>query len=672
MFWRRRKQSDFEEEIRAHLALEVDRLQEDGLNREAAEAAARRGFGNVAAAQERFYESSRWLWLEHLKRDIAYAVRVLSRSPGFTLVAVVSLALGIGANAFVFSVVNALVLRPLPIEKPEQVVFLQGGGSDRPTHSFPNYRDFRDRSQSFSGLVAYRTTVMELETHDRAERIWGFLATGNYFDVLGIRPAIGRFFRQEDDLHPGASPYAVLSYNCWQGRFAGDPEIVGKTIRINRQPFTVLGVAPSDFHGTEIFYWPEVWVPMMMQAQIEVGNPWLEKRGTFDIGVVGRLKPDVSPAQATADLNSIASDLARQYPAINEGLHVTLTRPGLIGDTLGRPARAFAWGVLVLAGLVLLAACTNLASLLTARASDRQREIAIRLSIGATRGRIIRQVLTETLVLSLIGGSAGYGLAVLLSGLLSQWHAPMDFPVRFNVEPDLRVLLFAFAVSLVAGVLFGIAPATRASKTDAQAVLKGGHDGWRGAGLALRDVLLVIQVALCFVLVSACLLSLQGLQQSLALNLGFKPDGVSVVGFDVGLAGYTEEQGGNLQRRALEAVEQLPGVISAAYSNSVPLSLDVSFNESYSEDVPNPTPRDARTAVVYQVSPQFFKTMGTELLAGRDFDWHDNRNSPLVAVVNQAFGKQVLHSHAPLGKRFRFGSGRPADPGCRRSGRRKI
>lgn len=659
MFWHRRKQSDFEEEVQAHLALEVDRLVSEGSSREAAEAAARREFGNVAAVQERFYESGRWLWLEHLKRDITYAVRVLSRSPGFTLVAVLSLALGIGVNALVFSVVNALVLRPLPIANPEQVVFLQGGGSDRPTHSFPNYRDFRDRNQSFSGLVAYRTTVMELETHDRAERIWGFLATGNYFDVLGIRPAMGRFFREEDDLHPGASPYAVLSYNCWQGRFAGDPEIVGKTIRINRQPFTVLGVAPSDFHGTEIFYWPEVWVPMMMQAQIEVGNPWLERRGTFNIAVVGRLKPGMSPAQAAADLNSIASDLARQYPTINEGLRVTLTRPGLIGDTLGAPARAFAWGVLVLAGLVLLAACTNLASLLTARASDRQREIAIRLSIGATRGRIIRQVLTETLVLSLFGGSAGYALATLLSGLLSQWHPPVDVPVRLNVEPDLRVLLFAFAVSLAAGVLVGIAPATRASKTDAQAVLKGEYQGWRGARLALRDVLLVVQVALCFVLVSACLLSLRGLQQSLALNLGFKPDGVSVIGFDVGLAGYTEEQGRNLQRRALEAVEQLPRVTSAAYSNSFPLSPDISFNESYSEDVPNPTPRDARNAVVYQVSPQFFKTMGIGLLAGRDFDWHDDRNSPLVAVVNQAFGKQVLHSHAPLGKRFRFGSGGP-------------
>ena len=658
MFWRKRKQSDFAEEIEAHLALEVDRLCAEGLSREEAEAAARREFGNLARVEERFYEAQRWLWLEHLKRDVSYAVRILSRSPGFTVVAVFSLALGIGVNALVFSVVNALVLRPLPIEHPEQVVFIAGPFS-RPGHSFPNYRDVRDRNHSFSGLVAYRISPMELEARNNADRIWGYLATGNYFDVLGIRPALGHFFHQEDDLHPGASPFAVLSYNCWQGRFGADPEIVGKTIRINRQPFTVLGVAPSSFHGTELFYWPDVWVPMMMQAQIEVDNPWLESRTSFNAWMVGRLNSGVSPAQATADLNAIAADLARTFPSANEGLKFKLARPGLVGDALGSPTRAFALGVLALAALVLLAGCTNLASLLTARASDRQREIAIRLSIGATRWRIMRQVLTETLVLSLLGGTAGYALAVLLARLLSRWHAPMDFPVQFSVEPDLRVFFFAFAVSLIAGLLFGTAPAAHASKTDAQAVLKGEQSGWSGGRLALRDVLVVLQVALCFVLISACLFSVRGLQQSLALHLGFQPDGVSAVGFDLGLAGYTEEQGRNFQRRALETMQQLPGVISAAYSNSVPLSIDQNMRGSYSEDLPHPRLADGRAAFVYQVSPEYFKTMGIQLLAGRDFNWHDDRNSPLVAIVNRAFGKQVMKTGQPLGKHFRFGTGGP-------------
>lgn len=657
MFSRRRKQNDFSQEIEAHLMLEVDRLiSEEGMSR--AEAAARREFGNMVRAEERFYEAGHWLWLDHLKRDLTYAARVLLRSPGFTLIAILSLALGIGVNALVFSVVNALVLRPLPIDQPEQVVFIEGS-NHHPGNSFPNYRELRDRNQSFSGLVAYRISPMELETRSGADRIWGYLATGNYFDVLGLRPVAGRFFHAEDDVNPGASPYAVLSYNCWQQRFGGDADIAGKTIRINRQPFTVLGVAPRDFHGTELFYWPDIWVPMMMQAQIEVGNPWLENRGSFNAWEIGRLKPGITPAQATADLNAIAADLARQFPLSNEGLKFKLARPGLVGDALGNPTRAFAFGVLALAALVLLAACTNLASLLTARASDRKREIAIRLSVGATRWRIVRQMLTETVVLFMLGGAAGYALAVFLARLLSQWHAPMDFPVQFNVDPDLRVFFFAFAVSLIAALLFGIAPASQASKTDAQAVLKGEQAGWRGTRLALRDVLVALQVALCFVLVAACLFSLRGLQQSLSLHLGFQPDGVSVVGFDLGLAGYTEEKGRNFQRSALEAMQQLPGVISAAYSNSVPLSIDQNMSSAYAGELANPRLADGRAAFVYEVSPGYMKTLGIQLLAGRDFDWHDDRNSPPVAIVNQAFGKQVMKTDQPVGKYFRFGTGGP-------------
>src|SRR5215472_12637307 len=309
---------------------------------------------------------------------------------------------------------------------------------------------------------------------------------------------------------------------------------------------------------------------MMMEEQIEVGNPWLEHRSTKNTWVIGRLKPGVSPAQAAANLNAIGADLARQYPISDSDSHFKLARPGLVGDILGAPARAFSIGVLILACLVLLAACTNLASLLTARASDRQREIAIRLSIGATRWRIVRQMLTETIVLSIFGGAAGYGLAVFLSRLLSKWHAPMDFPVQIDVNPDWRVFLFGCAASLLAGILFGTAPAAQASRTDANAILKGERKTWRGGRLALRDVLVVLQVALCFVLVSGCLLSLRGLQQALGMRLGFQPQGVSVVGIDLGLSGYSEEQGRNFQRRALEALEHLPGVTSAAYSNSVP------------------------------------------------------------------------------------------------------
>ena len=593
--------------------------------------------------------------IETLLQDLRYALRMLRRNPGFTAVAVLSLALGIGANALVFSVVDALLLRPLPVARPDQLAFLETKSGV--TQSFPNYRDLRDRNRTFSGLVGYRPAPIELESASGASRIWGLLATGNYFDVLGVQPLMGRFFHPADDLHVGASPYAVLSYNAWRGRFGGDPAIVGKTVRINRLPYTVLGVAPADFHGTELWYWPDVWVPMMMEPQIEnyTGTGWLENRNTWDTWVLGRLKPGLSQSEALANLNAIAGELAREHPDNNSGLQFKLAKPGLAGDMIGGPAKAFTLGVLILAALVLLAACANLASMVTARASDRQREIAIRLSIGAKRARVVRQVLTETLVVSLVGGAAGYALAFVIARVLSGWRAPMDIPVQFNVSPDWRVFLFAFAISLVAGALFGLAPAWRVSKTDANAVLKGSATDGRPRRLAFRDVLVVVQVALCFVLVAACLISLRGLQQSLKMNLGFEPGGVSVVAYDLGLGGYSDQKGRAFDQRVLDAVKQLPGVHSAAYSNSVPLSIDQSTTTVFPGDQPALRSSDAIGAHYYEVSPGYFETMGTKLLAGRDFTWHDDDNAPRVAIVNAAFGRQVLHSGNAVGKRFHEG-----------------
>lgn len=653
MFGNKRRESDFGEEIDAHLSLEIERLRARGLSQAEAEAAARRQFGNVAAAQERFFESGHWLWWEHLKRDLIYTVRVLFRNKGFTAVAVLSLALGIGANAFLFSILNSLILKPLPVDHPESLVFVETK-QGFPSHSFPDYKELRDRNQTFSGLLGYRIAPMELESHEGVQRIWGYLVTGNYFDVLGIHPALGHFFNQQDDLNPGASPYAVLSYSCWVQRFGSDPGIIGKTIRINRSPYTVFGVAPSSFHGTELFYWPDVWVPMMQQAQIEPGNPWLEDRKKINTWIIGRVKPGITSARALEDVNSIANDLAHQYPATDEGLQLRFGRPGLVGDSLGGPAKAFTLGILILAGLVLLTACANLASLLTARGTDRQREMAIRLSVGATRWRIMRQVLTETVVLSFLGGAAGYVLAFFLAQALSSWHAPTDFPVQLNVAPDLKVFVFTGIVSLMAGIFFGAIPASHASKINANAVLKGEQTGWRAGKLAVRDLLVLLQVALCFVLVSACLLALRGLQKSLTISLGFQPKSVVVAGFDMGLAGYSEDQGRSFQRHTLEVVEQLPGVQSAAYSNSVPLSIDQSRNTIYPEGQPVVRVSDLHRSIVYEVSPHFFQTMGIQLLAGRDFTLQDGRASPLVAVINKNFAKQIFHAEDVLGKRFRY------------------
>ncbi|HTS13076.1 MAG TPA: ABC transporter permease [Candidatus Limnocylindrales bacterium] len=655
---RKRMLEELDEDIRQHIERETRDNIERGMAPEEARYAALRKFGNVRRVQEETREVWSLAWLEQLVQDVRYGLRVLRKSPGFTAVAVLTLALGIGANTLVFSVFNGLILRPLPVEHPERLVFLESnkGGAGQ---SFPNYRDLRDRNEVFSGLAGYRIAPMDLESNDGPKRIWGYLATGNYFDVIGVTPLMGQFFQQADDLHPGASPYAVLSYGCWKARFGGDAGIVGKTIQINRLSYTVLGVARPDFHGTENFYWPEVWVPMMMQAQIEIGNSWLENRMTFDTWLIGRLKPGVSEAQATANLNGIASELAREYPTINDGMKLKLARPGLIGDAIGGPAKTFAFGVLILAALVLLAACANLASLLSARAADRQREIAIRLSIGASRSRVMRQVLTETLLLSILGGAAGYGLAAALSAALSRWRAPMDFPVQFNVNPDWRVFLFALGVSILAGAFFGAIPAWNASGTDANAVLKGGESKLRRRRLAFRDVLVVVQVALCFVLVSGCLLSLRGLQRTLQMRLGFESRGVAVTAFELGLGGYDEPTARAFQKRVLQAVEALPGVESASYSNSLPLSIDQSRTTVTPADKPALRPSDGRFAIYYQVSPGFLRTIGTRLLEGRDFSWSDDKGSPKVAVVNEAFAKQILHAENPVGKYFHLGLSGP-------------
>ncbi len=650
---RTRLENEMDAELRFHIEAFAEDFVRSGVPRQEAYRRACIEFGGIERAKEECRDARGVTFLEALLQDLRYGLRMLRKTPGFTAVAVLTLALGIGANTAIFSVVNALVLRPLPVERPKELAFLENAHYG-PGQSFPNYKDLRDRNQTFVGLIGYRIAPMELETNRGAERIWGYLATGNYFDILGVEPALGRFFNKNDDLHPGASPYAVLSYAAWQSRFGADPAIVGKTIRLNRLLYSVIGVAPPEFHGIELFYWPEVWVPMMMEPRIE-SNSWLDNRNTWNTWVVGRLKTNVSTPQAEADLNALAAEMARQYPDVNDGLHFKLAKPGLIGDMIGGPAKAFAFGVLSLAALVLLVACTNLASMFTARAMDRQREVAVRLAIGAGRGRVVRQVLTETLLLSLLGGAVGYLLASFLSQALSRWRAPMDFPVQFSVNPDWRVFLFALAGAILAGMLFGSAPAWRASRTDPNAALRGASATWGRSRLAFRDLLVVVQVALCFVLVSASFLSLRGLQQALKMNLGFQPQHVATATFELNLAGYSEERGRAFQQQVLQAIQQLPGVQSASYSNSVPLSIDQSHTGVFPADNPDLRPSDRIGATFYQVSPGFFATMGTKLLAGREFTWQDGAKSRQVAIVNRAFAKRVLHADNGVGKRFRGG-----------------
>jgi predicted permease len=652
LFRKEQVSQELDEELNGFLEMAAEEKMKQGMCRKDAHRSVRLEQGSFEMTKQAVRSAGWESFVETCWQDLRFATRTLRKSPGFTAVAVLTLALGIGANTAIFSVVNALVLRPLPVERPKDLAFLENARYG-PSQSFPNYKDLRDRNQTFAGLIGYRMAPIELETDRGAQRIWGYLATGNYFDVLGVQPALGRCFKQNDDLHAGASPYAVLSYSAWQSRFGSDPAVIGKTIRLNRVPYSVIGVAPPGFHGTEVFYWPDVWVPMMMEPRIE-SNSWLDQRNTWNTWMIGRLKPNVSFSQAEADLNVVAAEMARQYPDINDGLQFKLAKPGLIGNMIGGPAKAFAFGVLMLAALVLLVTCTNLAGMLAARATDRQREVAVRLAIGAGRARVVRQVLTETLILSLLGGAAGYLLASYLSEALSRWRAPLDFPVQFSVNPDWRVFLFALAGAILAGMLFGSAPAWRASRTDPNAALRGASATWGRSRLAFRDLLVVVQVALCFVLVSASFLSLRGLQQALKMNLGFQPEHVATAAFELNLAGYSEERGRAFQQQALQAIQQLPGVQSASYSNSVPLSIDQSHTGVF-PDKQDLRPSDRIGVTFYQVSPEFFATIGTKLFAGREFNWHDDANSRQVAIVNLAFAKRVLYTDNAVGKRFRSG-----------------
>lgn len=594
--------------------------------------------------------------MQNFIQDVRYALRQLQKSPGFAAVAVLTLILGIGANVVVFGVLSALLLHPLRIENPEQVFTLQHQGAQDINSSYPDYRDVRDRNHTFSNLATYRVARIGLEAPDGAHPVWGYEASGNYFDMLGVKPLLGRFFHQADDLTPGGSPYVVLSYSCWKDRFSGDPNIAGKTVLLNKQPYTVLGVAPKYFNGLERFFWPEVWVPIMNEEQIE-GYNWIKNRNDFDAWVAGRLKPGVTPQQAEADLNNIAAQISHDYPQTDEHLNYRLTRPGFLGDALGGPVHGFIIGVMLLAVLVLLAACANLGGLFAARTSDRGRELAIRIAIGSTRSRIFRQLLTESVVVSVLGGVVALFLAKVLLAALTQWHPPTDLPIQFLVEPDRAVYFFGFAVAVLTGLIFGTIPARQIWKTDPNHALRSGSSpSLIGRRWAIRDLLLGFQIAICCLLVTASFVSLRGLERTFRTPLGFNPNGVTLATFDLHLANYSDADAAPVQKRLLEQVAALPGVTAAAYSNSTPLSVDASTTGIFAEGTTDFRSSTRKfIATYYQVSPRFFNATQTRLLVGRDFTWQDDAKAPRVAIINATFARKLFGTTQVIGKHFLAG-----------------
>ena len=591
-----------------------------------------------------------------LTRDLSYARRMLLKRPGLTLIAIVTLALGIGANTAIFSLVNTVLLRPLPVDRPEQLISLNSasltGENNIPTLSYPNYRDYRDRNDVLAGLLCYRFAPISLSNNGVNERMWSYLASGNYFDVLGVTPALGRFFTQDDDKVPGANPVAVITYICWQKRFAGAPDVIGKTVIINGRNFSIIGVAPRGFHGSEISYVPEMWFPVMMLSQIEPGNNYLEDRDSANLFVQGRMKPGVTMPQAESALKNIAAQLASEYPNENENKTVSLSPPGLFGAFMRGPILSFAGVLMAVVGLVLLLACTNLANLLLARATERRKEIAIRLAIGASRSRLIRQLITESILLATVGGALGLMLAYWLVDAMMAFKPPIDIPLSTELHIDYRVLLFTAGVSVITGVVFGLLPALQATNPDLVPALKDENSigGYRRSWL--RNGLVVFQVSLSLLLLICAGLVLRGLQRAQLLNPGFVAQHAIEMSFDLALQGYDGPRMKQFKRELIERVRAVPGVEYAGLSNFVPLSMNINTNNIYVEGAPQERGANVPQAMTSNASPGFVPALGAELLEGRDFTEQDGDSRPRAAVINETFAHRFWPGQSAVGKRF--------------------
>jgi predicted permease len=658
-FWRRkRRETDLEDEIAHDLALEAQERIRSGVTPQEAEQASRRDFGNVGLLKEGIREMWGWTSLERLGRDIRYGWRNLRKSPLFATMAVLSLALGIGANATIFSVINAILLRPIPgVERPSELFSLNvkmGSRSNTtPLVSFPDYRDFRDRNSVVTGLAGIGFMPASVGPKGNCQRMWGVTVTGNYFELLGTKPLAGRLLQPEDDKIRGGHPVMVLSYTGWQTRFGGDPNIIGAKVQVNGREFTVLGIAAKEFFGTELMMAPDAYFSMAMQKELEAGEDLQERRSARNFFAVGRLKPGISMTEAESALNGIAQNLAREYPQEDGGMQIKLTPPGLVGAFLRDPIIKFVTVMFGVSCLVLLVACVNLASMLLARAGDKRKETAVRLALGAGRGVLIRQLLTENLMVALLGGVGGALVTVWIMRALAAWHPPVDVPLVVSVPVDMRVFLFALVVSAFTALLFGLLPALQATKTDLVPALKNEAATQRFRYWHLRDYMVAAQVCLSVLLLFCAVLVVKSLQRSLTAPIGFDPPGLATVSFDLNMQGYDEPRGREFQRRILEEVRQLPGVESATLVDNIPLSPTVPWSGIYIEGKPVPKrAAEVPNAYAFAVSPDYFHTMRTRLISGREFDARDKQGGVRVAVVNRAFVKRLLDGGNALGRRF--------------------
>ncbi|MGA8440406.1 MAG: ABC transporter permease [Candidatus Sulfotelmatobacter sp.] len=654
----RRKQRDAEcaAELESHLQIEMDRNVEAGMSSADARAAAYRKLGNPARIRETIYEMNSISFLDTFWRDLRFSLRSLHKRLGFTMVVVLSLAVGIGANAAIFSLVDGIIFRPLPVPNPSGLVTIDIAASRLTSFGASSYLDWVDLSARSKSLQAL-STRQEMSAgmnptgavpDGKPQVVWGQLVSGNFFSTLGVRPALGRAFLPEEDQTPGKYPVMVISYSLWKRTFAGNPDIIGKQVELSGRSFTIVGVTPKSFSGIDLWFRPDVYLPMMMTAAVSPeGSDTLTHRSYRGCTLLGRLKPGVTIAQAQAEMNVIMADLEREYPDSNKDT-VAIIRNEM-SRRLQSGSATFAGILMGLVVLVLMMACVNVANLMMAKATSRVREISIQLALGASRGALVRQFLTESTVLAILGG----GFGILIAAACIRGFAAL---IPYSVSPtgpdfhlDTRVLGCAALASMAAVFLFGVAPAFLAVKEARSTANTRSALGGRSRSALVRRILIGGQVALSVVLLVAGGLFLRAFSRAHSADLGFNPDHMLLVFVDPSLSGYNDERATHLNEQILERVSTLPGVTSATLAANVPFlsggSWDLSI-DGYSS-AGGEKFVDTNTN---QIGPGYFATMQIPLLSGREFTAHDSEKAPQVAIVNETLARRYIVENASLDK----------------------
>jgi len=653
---RDQRKAELERELQDHVELEAEDLRQEGRPADEAGYVAQRTLGNTLQVAEAVDEVWGWVWLDRLMQDLRFGLRILRRNPGFSLLAILCLALGIGANAAVFSWIEGILFRPYPlVVDQDRLVAVTGTNratNDRDDVSWPDLLDFQRNTTLIDAWIAEKISGATLSIGDRAEWATGSVVSANYFDAIGVRPTLGRSFRPEEGTGRNAHPVVVISHKLWKNRFSGDPEIVGKTQRFNSVPFSIIGVAPEGFYGTFVGYAFDFWVPTSMQEKFDATGYKLEDRGARWIEGFARLKPGVTLSQAQEEVSAVAKRLENDYPATNRGRGIQLfplwqtpfNNAGALLPTLG-----VAMGVVF---FVLLIACANVSNLLLVRAFARRHEMTVRLAVGAGRSRLLRQLLTEGMILSALAAIGGLAVAYWFRNALVVLVPFRGVPMYLPGTMDWRVLATSVGVALVSTVVFGLVPALQTSKVDLTAALKaetGGVVGGRGKK-RFRSGLVLVQVSLSFVLLVGAGLLLKSMQRIRTSSPGFSTEHVLVTGLNLFAAGYNQQQARNFEDELMDRIQALSGLESAAYGRIPPFSYMMYSSAFIKVSGYEPRPDEQPSAEYNEVSPGYFSTLGIPLVSGREFSRNDDETAQPVAIVNETMAAQFWRGEDPVGK----------------------